>query len=416
MTSTQTRTKADDLRAYLLPHTIAHARSRSPYYREALRHAPADAGLDDLAHLPLLSKDDLQAHGDDMRTFSSYPDYLMYTSGTTGAQLEVPVYRSEMEAYDRFVIAAWRERLGELPLTLSVQRVGHGTHVVSPSLPTVPAHINYGIEQLVAMLRGSHWLNGTYVRVTNLEANVLNIRQITAELLDAGTDPKSFGLQTINLSGWYIPSHERAALAETWGALILDRYGVTEVHGDAKWCALCGYYHFDFTVIPEVLDVDSGEPIEEGIGEIVLTGLFPFNQAIPKIRYRLGDLVEARRTACGSSERGVRFLSRTRDAVRIGSTGTRYRPFSSEVAEALAALPDVRRNEKTGFLRFALAREHDDRLAVTIELTYHPDSYRSRTQELDAIVRTGLAARSVYADGVDVRFVGPGRIAKITKV
>src|SRR4030095_5273738 len=151
-------------------------------------------------------------------------------------------------------------------------------------------------------------------------------RELTSGRLAAGVDPREFGLESIAVSGWYVPAWERELLETTWNAVLLDCYGVTEANGDERWFNLCQRYHFDFTVIPESLDPETLEPIDEGIGCMVLTGLYPFNQGIPKIRYFIGDLVEVGAATCGSSERAVRFLSRMRDAV--GRPGA-YRLFSS---------------------------------------------------------------------------------------
>jgi phenylacetate-coenzyme A ligase PaaK-like adenylate-forming protein len=414
-----TMSRADELREYLLPLTISHAVHNSPFYRERLGDlAECVQKLDDLQKLPLLDKSDLQEHADKIRTSREFPDYLMYTSGTTGIPLEVPVYREEVEAYNRFVLSAWRKRLGgDCPLTIAILRVGHGSHVLTRQIPTLPCHINYGLDLLIHMLKSTHWVNGSKVRVTNLEANVLDIRKITKELLAKGVDPSQFGLETISISGWYISTWERRYLQEIWNVLLLDRYGVTEVHGDAKWCHDCEYYHFDFIVIPEILNPDTHEVIDEGIGLMVLTGLYPFNQAVPKIRYLIGDLVEVRKTTCGSHERGVRFLSRTKDVVRVtSSVGAAYRLFSSDVVEALAPLPDIVRKENTSFLKFRLSSTPQGQAHIDVELTYPPMWYPSRVKELEKHIIEVLRQRSMELGEPEIVFVGPGQLREITKI
>jgi phenylacetate-coenzyme A ligase PaaK-like adenylate-forming protein len=417
---TQTaKSKADELREFLLPLTVSHAVQRSPFYRRRIGElAQSIRTLDDLPKLPLFQKSDMTAHIDEIRTFDTYPDHLMYTSGTTGAPLEVPIYKQESDAYDDFVLPEWHKRLGgDVPLTLAVIRIGHGTHILNRNIPTLPCHINYGLDQFIQMMESTHWLDGRHVRVQILDANVLSMRQITKELLEQGIDPRRFELPTMVLAGWYLPSWERRFFEDTWGALLLERYGVTEVHGDAKWCPECRYYHFDFTVIPEVIDPDTGEVIEEGIGSMVMTGLYPFNQAIPKIRYPVGDLVEIRKTSCRSKERGVRFLSRLKDAVRApAGSEARYRVFSSDVSEALAPLPDVARKGKTGFLKFKLSTTPELEARIEVELVYPPKLYPSRVTEIREHILNVLKQRSAALGQPDIVFVKPGGIQEITKL
>jgi phenylacetate-coenzyme A ligase PaaK-like adenylate-forming protein len=403
------------LREYLLKLTFAHAVQKSAFYQRTLSQYAVPSSLADLPALPLIYKSDLQNSVDELRTFDTFPMYLMYTSGTTGQPLEVPVYREEIDAYDQLVVEAVRAKVGEdPPLSLVVLRVGHGSHVVTPNIPTIPCHINYGMEQLIHFLETPHWMNGRRVRVSNLEANVLNMRQITKELLAGGIDPAGFDLSTISVSGWYLPPAEREFLSRIWNADLLDRYGVTEVNGDSKWCHKCEHYHFDFTVIPEVLDVDTGEPIEEGVGHMVLTGLYPFNQAIPKIRYFIGDLVEVRRTDCGSPEPGYRFLSRAKDAVR--APDGRYRVFATDVADVIAPLPDIARKEKTGFLKFRLTEAPDKQADIVLELTYPAAAYPARVEEIRNILLRDLASRREHLGNPQVRFAAPGQLKEITKV
>lgn len=413
---------ADELRSWLLQRTLAHAVTHAPYYRERLSGAVRGVeSLTDLPVLPLLTKNHLFAHRDELRTFTEYPDFLMYTSGTSGVPLEVPVYRAEVHAFDEFVLPAIVERFGKPPLSVVVQRVGHGSHVFTPSFPALPCHINYGLDQLILMLRSTHWLDGERVRVRNLECNVLNIREITSGLLEQGIDPRSFELETVMLSGWHIPPWERTFLAETWGAVVLDRYGVTEVNGDAKWCPACTSYHFDFAVVPEYLDPETGASLVVGphpfIGVMVMTGLFPFNQAVPKIRYLIDDLVEVGPSRCGSSEPAVRFLSRRADCVHAAPDApSRFRLFSTDVANALAPFADVARKSKTGFIKFHLSETAEHQAHIEVELTYPPAAFRSRVTEIETGIRAALQAASADPGTPEIVFRRPGELTRTTKV
>lgn len=415
------QSKTDKLREYLLPLTIRHAVENSPFYSKHLgESALSIKTIAELPQLPLLHKKHLTEHGDELRTFKTYPDFLMYSSGTTGDPLQVPVYREEIEACHQLLIPGIQATLKrQPPLTCTVLRVGHGTHVMSSTAPSIPCHINYGIDQLLLFLRTKHWVNGEHRSVDNLELNVLNLRQVTNELLAAGIDPQSFGLKNITISGWHVSPHERAWLESVWNVKLLDRYGVTEVNGDAKWCRLCEAYHFDFLIIPEFLDPDSGQPVESGVANMVMTGLYPFNQAVPKIRYFVNDLLEVSEARCGIAEKAVRFLARGADCVRVSKPrpdGERFQLFSVDVVEVLSQLPDVGRKEKTGFVKFRLGKTEAGVPRVDIELSYIPALFPARVEELRAVVGGHLKKKRPALEDVSLNFYRPGQLSPITKV
>jgi phenylacetate-coenzyme A ligase PaaK-like adenylate-forming protein len=421
MFATTVRTASDRLRERLLQETLQHAITRSPYYREALRGLdPDQLTLERLSSLPLLSKRDLNEHFEALQVFDRYPDHLMYTSGTTGRPLEVPVYQEEIDAYEALVLDHWLGHYGDAqPLVLTIIRIGHGTQIMTGRIPTLPCHIQFGLGQFLDMMRSQHRVNGRVMRPTVVDTNVLCLRQITRGLLADGIDPATLGAEVLVVSGWYMPDWERAFFAQTWNATLVERYGVTEVHGDAKRYPGADYYTFDFTVIPEVIDPDTRQPIEEGVGLMVMTGLYPFNQAVPKIRYLIGDLVEVTRTDYLGGELGIRFLAREGDAITAPrGAGEKYRFFSSDVAEALGSLPDVARKSNTGFLKFVLSEPVPHTGRIEVELTYPPALFPSRVRELTGHILDviGRRARHGGSANVEVIFHKPGTIGQITKL
>src|SRR5690242_4909909 len=124
--ATQYLSPSNRVREKLLSATITHAVETSPYYREKLRDIDTQhVSLASLPELPLLTKSDLTSRIADLRTSQRFPDHLMYTSGTTGSALEVPVYREEIDAYESTVLPVWRDNIpGDLPLVLTIIRIG----------------------------------------------------------------------------------------------------------------------------------------------------------------------------------------------------------------------------------------------------------------------------------------------------
>ena len=200
---------------------------------------------------------------------------------------------------------------------------------------------------------------------------------------------------------------------------LLDRYGETEVNGDAKWCRTCESYHFDFLVIPEFLDPDTRQPVESGVANMVMTGLYPFNQAIPKIRYFINDLVEVSDARCGLPEKSVRFLSRAADCVRVPAPrtdGERFQLFSADVAEILAPIPDVARKDKTGFIKFRVSTTQTGQARVDIELKFPPIQYPERVEEIRTLLTRRLKSKRCALGDLEVYFHRPDELNPITKV
>src|SRR5262245_59858970 len=92
-------------RLELLHLTLRHARSASPFYQSTLANLPVKLEtIDDLAAFPFIDKDTLLERDSELQTIRRFPDYVMYTSGTSGSPLKVPVYREEIEAFEAIIV------------------------------------------------------------------------------------------------------------------------------------------------------------------------------------------------------------------------------------------------------------------------------------------------------------------------
>ena len=89
----------------------------------------------------------------------------------------------------------------------------------------------------------------------------------------------------------------REYIEETLNAPVRDNYATTEF-GTVAWeCPEGGYHIAEDSVHAEILDEDQESVSQGEIGQLVLTGLV--NDAIPLIRYNIGDLVENGGNSCG---------------------------------------------------------------------------------------------------------------------
>ncbi len=415
------RSSSDTLRDLLLRSTLIHAAKSNPYFVERFAGLPIDRmGLDALRDLPVMSKADLTNDYDGICRPTAFPATIMYTSGTEGREMLVPVSIEEIASAEQLLGSSYAQLVGDTkPLTLSLVRVGHGSQHFSPSVPMIPAHVSYGPDQVIDLLGRSFELPGVASRITVLEGNLLTHMKLIAMMREKGVDGRDFGIELVLTTGWYVTPHKRRMIEDFWGATLLDRYGVTEVNGDSKQCPSCGAFHFDPFVIAEAVDPVSGQPVENGPAELILTGLFPFNQVAPKIRYALGDLVwRDARPQCGMDEPGYRFLGRARHSIiRQSEDGARYVLFPTEVADVIDEYPEVVRRKETGFLCFASEWRDGERPGVITRIEWTGENISERLAQ--AILARSTALRSAVEDGLceyRVELVPAGTIATISKL
>ena len=157
-----------------------------------------------------------------------------------------------------------------------------------------------------------------------------------------GIDTAKLGVRaTIHAGepGASIPS-TRKRIEDIWGAKAYDHCGMTEIGGVGFECsAQVGPHVIESQFIAEVIDPETGDSIEEGRGEIVLTTLGRI--ASPLIRYRTGDLADVvrKRCACGRTFAHLRggLLGRSDDMMTIRGINV----FPSAIENILRQFPEV---------------------------------------------------------------------------
>jgi len=270
--------------------------------------------LDDLKKLPFTVKKEFEADQTDYPLFGRnltepLENYVQYhqTSGTTGKPLK---FLDTKESW------AWRGRVASCILRgAGVQK---GDRVLFP--------FNFGpYTAFWAMYEGVYQLGnlaiptGGWTSVQRLnciienKATVLPMTPTYATRLadiaqEEGIDIANSNVRILMLTGepGGLVSTIREKLQRLWGANAFDYMGMTEV---GTWGFQCteepnGVHVNESEFIPEVVDVETGEPVEEGQeGELVITNLG--RSCMPAIRYRTGDRVKQKAgiCACGRTYR-----------------------------------------------------------------------------------------------------------------
>ncbi len=161
---------------------------------------------------------------------------------------------------------------------------------------------------------------------------------------DAGIDPAALRLELGLFGGepWTEGLREEIERALP-GLRAINFYGLSEMCGPGV-AAEClevrdGLHVHEDHFIVEVVDPESGAPVEEGVeGELVFTTLL--KEAMPFLRYRTGDIASLtfEPCACGRTTARIRGLRGRRDDMVI-VRGVNVYP--SNVEHALLSVPDA---------------------------------------------------------------------------
>jgi len=148
-----------------------------------------------------------------------------------------------------------------------------------------------------------------------LSTNPKEFVMLTRMLSKAGHELKSAGIRVVSTRGDYVSPHVRRIAHDFWGAELIDTYGSAELCGGASQCEH-GSYHFDLTEIPEIFFGKENQVHDPAnVGEIVITPLHPFQQALPLLRYMTGDLAKFTEScSCGRREVAISQFWGRRDS------------------------------------------------------------------------------------------------------
>lgn len=277
-----------------LQETVFYAMHNSPFYR-GLFAGTSERGIDDLAafkQLPFTTDDDVREQA--MRLLCTSQDEIerivtLQTSGTTGdakrlfftaADLELTVdfFRHGMstmvDAGDTVIIflpGTLPDSVGDL-LSRALRDIGVTPVVHGPVR-------DYAAARTEILRHESPCLVGIPTQILTLA------RGTGSEVIPHGW------VSSVLLSTDYVPAAIKAELECLWGCRVLGHYGLTEtgLGGGVECQAGDGYHLRETDLYTEIIDPDSGRPVEDGgLGEVVFTTLT--RQGMPLVRYRTGDL------------------------------------------------------------------------------------------------------------------------------
>ena len=324
------------LRRELLPGTLEHAATHVPYYRRRWGSKwKRVRGPEDLHLLPLLTKDEAIAHQRELLAGKPPPYGGTISSGTMHGDkppLRVLHSAEEARALAEFH-AQLRGRAGRRlrGFVLEVRAMHHGMPEGPPAAGRVRVPWTYTANalRLIRELLAAPQADGSRAIAMNIGAGAL--MALTAWLLERGDGPARFRLREISTYGFRLSPRWRAHVEDVWRTRIYDNFSLSELKTPAVECSECGWFHWlEPPLVFEVVD-----------HALVLTGLYPFVQAMPLVRYTTGDCVELGPRCRAAGDRGFRFRGRMKQCV-FGAGG-KLVVSSQDVQDFLEGQPLVAR-------------------------------------------------------------------------
>jgi phenylacetate-CoA ligase len=288
-----------------LRRLVAHAYATVPYYRRIFderRLRPGDIRTPgDLDKLPVLTKEDVRRHFKEM--VSSKADYkrliFCHTSGTTGKSLHF--YQEPRAIQFRWAVW-WRHRrrfgipfdapfatftgLAAVPLEQQPPPYWRENRAMHQTIFTMHHVVPSKVKAIVERLnRGGFAYYAGYPSILFVLAGLIEESgcEITAP-------PRVIFTGAENLY-----DYQREVMARVFKAPVTDEYGFSEGCGNAARCEH-DLFHEDFEF--GILECDNGERLDERTrqGRIIATGFA--GQAMPFIRYDVGDVGTWQSSAC----------------------------------------------------------------------------------------------------------------------
>lgn len=400
----------------MLQQTLAHA-STLPWYKKQWGNRWREVtSVAQLHRLPTLDKSTAAKNFAGLVIPGVLPTAGVVSSGTTlstGPLLLVPRIREESEAISQYLrteFRDWTPRVGpevSRGLALEVRAMHHGVPSALPPSGRLRIPWTYTrtafrqFKQLLGSRHGGQW-------ITSLVIGVGALMPLTVGLLEEGVDPARFKVRLIGTNGF------RVSLF--WRAQLWDNFSLSEFVPHAMECPACGFHHWvGPPLIQEVLDVATQAPLKKGTGELTLTGLYPYVQAMPLIRYRTGDLVELGPRCPRVGQAGFRPRGRISQSILEGSELVVSGQDVQELLEAESAvarhphpveLLGLVKCHDLGAVKYTLASSRK-RIVLTVELRFDPRVFVADAQAFAGRLEASLQKLSRRPFSLEIRCVAP---------
>lgn len=287
---------------------VSHAYETVPYYRqlfERLRLTPHDIkGRSDLHKVPLLERDHVRRHFDDLRSRDARGRALRtgHTSGTTGTPLTV--------GYDRETVW-WTYAVFDRHYNWTGCRLGRHGDRIAVARGNVIVPLDQKVPPFWRHNRFHHQLllSSFHMSRENLPAYLGALRAFGPAVLDGYPSTlyvlakflqsrgERFPVRAAITSSETLYDFQREVIEDRFECAVFDYYALAERIVFSGECDRHQGHHVAMEYgFAEVVDGD-GLPVEGGrVGTLVGTSLH--NMAMPLIRYATSDMTAIQSTSC----------------------------------------------------------------------------------------------------------------------
>lgn len=333
-----------------LQEVLRYVEQHSPFYKEVFKKNKIDLStirsLEDLAVLPLITKDDLQQYNEDFFCVAKTEiiDYAT-TSGTLGDPVTFGLTDKDLDrlAFNEATSFATagvqkgdvvqlmttidRRFMAGLAYFLGLRKLGAGVIRVGAGIPQLQwdSILKYQPKYLIG------------------------VPSFLLKLIDyaekVGIDYKNSSVQGVICIGEALrtadlqPSILANRIMEKWPLELFSTYASTEMGAAFTECQ----YHQGGHVIPELIITelvdDANQPVKEGeLGELVITTLEV--EGVPLIRFKTGDMVRKHMEPCACGRNTYRLgpvEGRKKHMIKYKGT-TFYPPAIHDILSAFKAI------------------------------------------------------------------------------
>ncbi|MGA9030444.1 MAG: phenylacetate--CoA ligase [Methanoregula sp.] len=397
----------------LLKSLVCRLYSFSPFYHDRMKeqkvHPDDIRELSDIGKLPFMFKRDLRDNYPN-RIFTASQDELVryhVSSGTTGKPTVVGYTQRDLDL--------WTSSLARALTSIGLGRgdviqVSYGYGLFTGGLG-----VHYGAERIGATVLPTSVGNTERQIELMQDLNVTAIACTPSYLLHIGEVAEKMGfdikkdscLKTGILGAEPWTEGMRTRIENWLGIKAYDIYGTSELSGPmfTECAQQNGFHIWSDIAYAEIIDPKTGESLEAGEkGELTITMLQ--KEALPMIRYRIGDIASIDEDVCPfgrTSPRINRIQGRVDDMLIIRGINV----FPSQVEYTLMSIPEVGQHfqivvERSGAL---------DDMLVRVELT--KESFSDKITDLMKIRQSvEHRLRNALSVAVDVELVEPGSLPR----
>lgn len=395
-----------------LRRLVRHAAEQCPFYRERFAAAGIDPNgvwtPEDWQRLPLLTKRDIQDHGEAMqaRGFAESARIRNQTGGSTGSPLQFYVDRrrlaSRMASTHRhnawaglrpgdWLAQLWGARLDQLPSGGAWNWMRR--HLLYRTLDLNTSSIGEGDwDTYIALLRRYRpRFLVSYARSAVELAEYLQERKIS-----------DIQFESIITTAEVLMPAQRALIEQVLGGKVFNRYGCREVSVIASECGEHSGLHVNAEAL--LVEIVPAPGLPAPWGKVVITDLL--NESMPLIRYEIGDVARWADNTCVCG-RGLPMLAevegRTTDFLHLPDGRAVSGPALTLV---IADLRNVRQ------VQFVQRRREEVILRVVPGRGYDAEARQELQRRLDLYLKGAARLTIEEVDAIPAEMSGKYRFVK----